>query len=275
VLRRYSDEVCAQKKAGENERYALNRLLRCPQLAGMRLDRLTERVVAQWRDEWLKRLAPASVSRYLGIIQHALDVAMREWDVPLLDNVVKSVRRPRVDNRRERRISDEERASLLHAAEKYRNPLMRPLIVLALESGMRRGEMLALTRDDVVPRLRVCRLKTSKTGAPRTVPLTQSALDAIDDAMRMHNCEHVFPMKPNAVQLAWRRIRERACVPDLRFHDCRHEAISTHFERPVASRSRAMFRSCRCAYVDEIHSLECSAGRQKAAMTCTVAQQMR
>lgn len=234
LLARYSKEVCSRKKAGVNEQYALNGLLRSPQIAGMRLDHLTERAVAQWRDEWLKQLAPASVCRYLGLIQHALDVAAREWDVPLSENIVKSVRRPQIDNKRERRISPDERGALLYAAKTYRNSLMHPLIVLALESGMRRGEMLALTRDDVVPHLRVCRLKTSKTGAPRTVPLTQAALDAVECAMRMHNSRHVFPMKPNAVQLAWRRIRVRANVPDLRFHDCRHEAISAHFERGLS-----------------------------------------
>ncbi|MCB1312501.1 MAG: site-specific integrase [Sedimentitalea sp.] len=234
VLRRYKDEVCTQKKAGHNERYALKAMLRDKRIAEARLDRLSERTVAEWRDGWLSRLAPASVSRYLGLIQHALDVARREWDVPLSENVVQKVRRPRIDNRRERRVQADERAAVFDAAERYRNPLMRPLIVLAIETSMRRGELLALRQQDVDLNLRVCRLRTSKNGHPRTVPLSPAAIAVIEQVQMMHDDERLFPMKANAVQLAWRRIRERAGVSDMRFHDLRHEAISSLFERGLS-----------------------------------------
>jgi integrase len=44
------------------------------------------------------------------------------------------------------------------------------------------------------------------------------------------SCEHVFPISANAVRLAWERVRQRARIKDLRFHDLRHEAISRFFE---------------------------------------------
>lgn len=71
----------------------------------------------------------------------------------------------------------------------------------------------------------------TKNGNSRIVPLSPMALSAIPkrtNATKEH--EFVFPISSNALQLSWKRIRLRAGVKDLRFHDLRHEAISRFFE---------------------------------------------
>lgn len=158
---------------------------------------------------------------------------MRDWGVPLPSNPVRDVRRPVVRNRRERRIAQHEQTALIESAGRYQNTLMMPLIVLALETAMRRGELLAVRGSDVDVRLSVIRLRTSKNGHARTIPLSAKALRILGE-LRSDNFDpdaYVFPLKGNAVQLAWGRIVRRAGITDLRFHDCRHEAISSYFER--------------------------------------------
>ncbi len=234
ILSRYDREVVSRKQSGRNETCMIASILRDDaKLCATRLDRLSTTRFAEWRDVRLRRMKPSSVCRYLGIVQHALDIAMRDWGVPLPCNPVRDVRRPVVRNRRERRITQPEQTALVESAGRYQNPLMLPLIVLALETAMRRGELLAVRWSDVDFRLSVIRLRTSKNGHARTVPLSAKALRTLGE-LRSDNSEpdaYVFPLKGNAVQLAWGRIVRRAGITDLRFHDCRHEAISSYFER--------------------------------------------
>ncbi len=75
---------------------------------------------------------------------------MQDWQQHVPGgNPVKHVRRPRIDNRRERRLRDGEWERLMRAAHECGNELMSPLLVLALETGMRRGELLSMQWRDL------------------------------------------------------------------------------------------------------------------------------
>ncbi len=113
-----------------------------PRLARLRLDATTAADVARWRDERLHRVKPGTVVRDLTVLQSAIDHAL--GDDATMVNVVKQVRRPSVDDRRERRLHDDEWQVLMQAADQCGNMLMRLLLVLALETGMRRGELLSM-----------------------------------------------------------------------------------------------------------------------------------
>jgi integrase len=103
------------------------------------------------------------------------------------------------------------------------------MIILAVETGMRRGELLAMCWTDVDFQARTVHLQMTKNGHSRTVPLSQRAREALrrlpQDAIA------VFPVSANAFRLAWERLRRRAGVVGLRFHDLRHEAVSRFFEK--------------------------------------------
>ncbi|WP_425043816.1 integrase [Primorskyibacter sp. S87] len=257
VLCRYKDEVAKGKLAGGNEALMIASILRDRKLAETRLNRLTASKVAFWRDQCLQNMQPATVCRYLGIMQHALDIAVTDWQMPLAHNVIKDVRRPRVNNRRERRLRGNEQAVLIEACEQYSNPQMAPLVRLALATAMRRGELLAMHWRDVDLLRCVVHLPTSKNGHARTVPLSVEAIDVLKqlqsevdtgieaarDEGKLGGCAaaaNIFSMKPNAVLLAWRRICKRAGIDDLNFHDLRHECISRLFERGLSLPQVAM-----------------------------------
>jgi integrase len=93
---------------------------------------------------------------------------------------------------------------------------------------MRRSELLSMRWDDVDLKARTVFLRSTKNGHPRTVPLSPRALEIIRDTPRFGKI--VFGVSANAVRLAWERLKRRAGVTDLRFHDLRHEAVSRFFE---------------------------------------------
>jgi integrase len=191
---------------------------------------LTTADISTYRDERLREVAPASVLREINTISHAIDTARREWGIHLAQNPCKLVRRPSPPRGRSRRLVADEEQRLLEAADDGRVDYMRPLIILAIETGMRRGELLSLCWKHIDLEGRVAHLALTKNGDSRDVPLSSRAIETLRGLQRGER-ERVFTVAPNAVRLAWERLVRRVGLKDLHFHDLRHEAISRLFER--------------------------------------------
>lgn len=234
LLTRYCAEVTPGKRGAVSEASRINSILRCP-IAHRTLARLTSSDVATYRDERLKCVAPATVVRELNTISHAIDIATREWDLWLRRNPVKLVRRPPVPRGRKRRLKEGEEQRLLVACDLGRTPLLKPLIILAIETAMRRGELLGLSWEHVDLKLCVAHLPLTKNGDGRDVPLSRRAIQTLQQ-LRIDGVKHerVFPMTGNAVRLAFEHLRVRAGLSDFHFHDFRHEAISRLFEKGLS-----------------------------------------
>jgi integrase len=232
ILTRYRDEISPTKRSAQSEQLRIDAIIRRP-ICHRTLALLTSADLAKYRDERLKVVAPATVIRELNTIGHAIDTARREWGVHLVENPARMVKRPTAPNGRTRRLSDNEEQDLLEAAERGRCRYMRPLITLALETGARRGELLGLRWADIDLDRRIAHLPLTKNGSARDIPLSSRATETLRAlaARRDSDTDHVFPISGNAVRLAWERLRQRAGIVDLHFHDLRHEAVSRLFEK--------------------------------------------
>jgi integrase len=214
-----------------SEKSRINSIVRCA-IAHRTLAKLTSSDVATYRDERLKSVAPATIVRELNTISHAIEIGSREWGFWLPRNPVKLVRRPPVPRGRTRRFKEGEEELLLSACDRGRTPLLKPLIVLAIETGMRRGELLDLRWEHVDLKLRVAHLPLTKNGDSRDVPLSRRAIHILQSLKSEgQRSERVFPVTGNSVRLAFEHLRVRAGMPDFHFHDLRHEAISRLFEK--------------------------------------------
>ena len=100
---------------------------------------------------------------------------------------------------------------------------------LAVETGMRRSELLNSRSCDVDLQNRLLHIPHTKNGSARTIPLTERAVELLKERLTT-DTDHPFSLSPNAVRLAWDRLTERAGIEDLHFHDLRHEAVSRFFE---------------------------------------------
>jgi integrase len=231
LLTRYCAEVTPTKRGAVSEKARINSIVRCP-IAHRTLAKLTSSDVATYRDERLKTVAPATIVRELNTISHAIEIASREWGLWVPRNPVKLVRRPPVPRGRTRRLKEGEEQRLLDACDRGRTPLLKPLIIMAIETGMRRGELLDLRWEHVDLKQGVAHLPLTKNGDSRDVPLSRCAVRTLQELRTAGvKQERVFPMTGNAVRLAFEHLRVRAGISDFRFHDLRHEAISRLFEK--------------------------------------------
>ena len=240
LLRRYALEVSPSKKSADREAFFLAELGRSP-MACLRLDRVRSEHVAAYRDQRLRAIKPASVCRELALLRHVFEVARRDWGFPLGVNPAKEIRFPRLPAHRARRPTTLELERLLELAKRSRNKLLAPAIVLALETGMRRGEMLAARWSELDWEKATLLLPVTKNGHPRQVPLSRMAMATLSALPRLE--DKIVPLTPTAVRLAWTRLTKKALVADLHFHDLRHEAISRFFEKGLSIAEVAMISS--------------------------------
>ncbi len=232
LLARYRDTVTSKKRSAANEAIIVNAMLRA-KFSRKSVAEVSAEDFASYRDIRLEEVRPVTINRELGILQHTFELASAEWSLPLARNPLASVRRPKVISRRERRLREGEEAQLLCSADEGRQVLMRPLIELALETAMRRSELLRIEKGHYDLDTGLLDIPQSKNGYPRTIPLTVKA-QTILRSLELTSLDKIFPLTGNAVRLSWCRLIRRAGIRDLRFHDFRHEAISRFFEKGLS-----------------------------------------
>ena len=158
----------------------------------------------------------------------ALKIARFEWGVGISDNHLEYVKKPAPSKPRDRRLSPVEYSRLKAALVETKSANLEPVIDLAIETGMRRGELLKEKWRDLDLQDRTLQLYDTKNGEDRKVPLTMTATSILEHWS--HTSERIFPVTDVAVRQAWDRLVKRAGITNLRFHDLRHEAISRFFE---------------------------------------------
>jgi integrase len=192
------------------------------------LSQLTREDFGRYRDERLGSIKPTTLKREFSSLHNMFEVARDEWNLPIRENPLSGLRLPVPQARRERRLNGAELEHIMQSAQRCRNQLILPIIVFAVETAMRRGEILSLEWQNIDEERRSVLLPHTKNGYSRTIPLSSRALGILQSLPKTD--ERVFPMSANAFRLAWERVRSRAGAIDLHFHDLRHEAISRFFE---------------------------------------------
>jgi len=199
---------------------------------------VTPALVAEHRDQLLKdttvrgkQRSPATVVRYLAALSHAFTVAVKEWGW-LEDSPMRKVTKPKEPRGRVRFLSDEERKSLLTACEESSNLFLYPVVVLALSTGMRQGEIMSLRWEDVDLFKGRIVLHETKNGERRVVPLCGHALNLLQQFKQeaARDLGLLFPGKnpetPVDLRFPWEKALQAAGIKNYRFHDNRHSCAS-------------------------------------------------
>ena len=222
LVNRYLTEVVPLKRSNESEGIVLQSFLK-EKFVDLSIYKINAEHFAKYRDRRLKVIKPSTFVRQVGIMQHLYNIAVKEWGFEL-KNPVKSIRKPIIRNKRNRRLTDTECQQIVGG--NYSHQLLRSIIELALETGMRRGELLRIQRDHIKDQTLL--IPYAKNGESRIIPLTKRARQILDHASLP------FPVSANGLRLAWQRLRMRFSIKDLHFHDLRHEAISRFFEKGLS-----------------------------------------
>jgi integrase len=162
LLKRYQKQILLSHKGQQVEAYRLGTLKK--HLGALRLIHLTPKEVASYRDLRLQEVSPSSLKRELTILSCVLTVASRDWGISISQNPVKMISLPKADKPRTRRLEAGEKERLLQGA----NPDLNRIISLALETGMRRGEILSIKKSHIDFNKSVLFIPSTKTDQPRT-----------------------------------------------------------------------------------------------------------
>jgi hypothetical protein len=136
LLERYEAELTPLKRGAVSEACRI-RTLKGAAIASLSLDKLTPSVLARLRDQRLAVVSGPSVKRELAILQHCLEVARKEWGVPLPKNPMEAVRRPQSAKPRTRRLTSEDAEKLSVGLLKTRNRLLGDVVRFAIATGCR------------------------------------------------------------------------------------------------------------------------------------------
>jgi len=229
LLGRYASEMTPAKKSAKVELLRIGKIRRS-RLGLIKVSELSSTHLAKYRDERLTLVTGSSVLKELALISHAISVAMREWGLNLPFNPAHKIRKPSANKPRSRRLVDTEVSRLLSALSRSRNIWVAPVVVLAIETAMRRGELLSLRWENVHLERRFVHLASTKNGEPRDVPLSPKAC-AVLQGLPRHIGGFVFPINYEGFKGHWKRACQRAQIEGLHFHDLRHEATSRLFEK--------------------------------------------
>lgn len=177
-----------------------------------------------------KKPSPSTVRRYLNVLGSAMGTATREW-FWLDSNPCTKVVRPTEPRGRVRYLDTDERSRLLAACEDSATERLYPLVVTALCTGARQGELVNLKWRDVDLDRGVAIIHHSKNGERRALAITGPAEEVLRDWHRSRRLDSdlVFPSphgKANFPQRAWEIARDEAGIVDFRWHDLRHTFAS-------------------------------------------------
>ncbi|MEM7175228.1 MAG: site-specific integrase [Chlamydiota bacterium] len=203
------------------------------------LSNLTPAVIAEKRDFLLKGLtyrktkrSPSTVNRYLASLSHALTIAMQEWGW-LESSPMKRVRKLKEPRGRVRFLSEKERETLLTTCKQSDHPYLYTIVILALSTGMRRGEITNLRWENVNFDLGYILIEDSKNGDRRSVSLKGKAYQLVEALKQFQKQDFgfLFPSlfsknKPADLRWFWDQAVEKSGIRNFRFHDLRHSAAS-------------------------------------------------
>jgi integrase len=201
---------------------------------------VTPALIAEKRDKLLsenigtpeqpQHRAPATVNRHLAALSKAFTNASREWNW-IQDNPLRRVTKETEPPGRVRYLSERERAALMAACQKSELPELYLIVLLALTTAMRRGELLGLRWPDVDLERRLIVLNKTKNRERRSVPIVPDVTALLREHAKVRRLDSDLLFAGNEgrsvdIDSAWYAALSAAKIKDFRFHDLRHTAAS-------------------------------------------------
>ena len=214
---RYIADVSMTKRGFINERNIIKSFMK-EAWSEYPLNKVTPEVIAKYRDKLFNTISGTSINRKLDVISTIFTTCKKEWGYPV-SNPVLSIRRPKKEEPRNRRLTDEELERLIkgnHTCE-----MMRSIIQIMLETGMRSGEVIRISHDHL--KGATLFIPITKT-TPRTIPLTKKAVQLIKEAKLPLNTS------VDAIGKKFARLCKHYDIKDAVPHDLRHNSL-TNFMR--------------------------------------------
>lgn len=224
LMERYLTEHAARRANRQSEQYCVNNLKEF--FGNPQLRHITPKQIVTYKNKrFADGVKPATINRELTTLKKAFNLARREWEW-CTDNPVCRVSMERENNTRDRWLSPEEEIRLFNAAL----PWFREVTVFALNTGMRMGEITALTWAGVDLFRRTVTVLRSKNGERRTIPVNETVVGLLKQkhSKRDRNFDLVFTSQAGTaldganIRRALGSALKQSKIKDFHFHDLRH-----------------------------------------------------
>ena len=238
-LSRYESEVTVSKKGAVQERYRIALWLR-DDLANKPIGAIKSLDIAKWRDARIASgVSSGTVRLDLALISNLFTIAIQEWGLPII-NPVMNIRKPSPGKPRDRCLLAGEEDKILGAC----SPEMRIIVILAIETAMRRGEIIGLRREMISGQ--IITLPDTKNGTVRKVPLSTRALAVLSEMPHRLDGK-VFGYTEHGCTQMFVKYCQRLNIKDLRFHDLRHHALTRMAENGLSEMELKAISGHKCS----------------------------
>lgn len=221
----YTEYARTNKRGFHNEQYRLKQL--AEYFGKRKLSELTRWDAENFKNERAHLVGPATVNRLLGNLKHILSTAVK-WEA-LFSNPFIGVKLLRVPKRTARILSKEEEVKLLAACSQIRAPYLEPVVIIALNTGMRKGEIFSLRWEHVDLKNRLISIMNGKTAeSDRSIPMNEAVFELLSNLHQKRKSEFLFPSTRKIGErfldpkVSYMKAVRLAAIPHIRFHDLRH-----------------------------------------------------
>ena len=175
-----------------------------------------------------EKLSNTTINKYKAAASVVFNYACREFD--LAENPTRHIRSLSEPSGRIRFLSDSERSALFEACRSSQWGKLYLLVLMAVTTGARRGELLGLEWQDINFDRKLAHIKTTKNGEPKVLPLTDGVMKELNrfkdqESPLVFNSE-IVTNKPFCFNKQWKRVLKVSEIEDFRFHDLRHTTAS-------------------------------------------------
>ncbi len=188
---------------------------------------LNPRVIEQWQSVRLKYNKPSTVNRLTGCLKHMINKGV-QWEMASEEalKLVRMVKPLEENNRRLRFLTIEECQTLIDCCADH----LKPIVTVALHTGMRRGEILGLKWKQVDLNHGFILLDTTKNGERKEIPIDDTLQEMFSEMPHSIESIHVFTDRDGnpykSIKHSFSTALRKAGIHDFRFHDCRHTFAS-------------------------------------------------
>lgn len=222
----YIQWMDGRHKSAKSKGYRINAML--SHFGNLPLRRFNTLVVEQYQTGLINQeLKPASVNKNISILKAMFKKAVH-WNM-VEEHTLKLIGRVKllpVNNRRLRFLSHEECQALINTCK----PHLKPIVITALNTGMRRGEILGLKWEQVDLRHGFILLDITKNGERREIPINQTLRETLKGVTRRVDSPYVFIDRDGKqfqeIKRSFKTALKKAGITDFRFHDLRHTFAS-------------------------------------------------
>jgi len=191
------------------------------------LTKVTSSLVSKYKAERLLKVSPSTVRKELSFLRRVFNLAIDEWELCNNNPVLKVIKSLPPETKRVRYLTPEEEERLRATLPAW----LRPIVIVAMLTGLRRGNILELQVSQVDFRNNLIHVGTTKNGTPVSIPMTETVRETIRKTIDERKVDSPFVFtddtgKPHTgwkVSMAFKRAAELAGISDLRFHDLRHD----------------------------------------------------